>query len=60
MYIVERHFPFRFQQNLNESSMMTGSKVRLTNVHLLILTNDYNNLGIKMRNIEREVKLKRN
>jgi hypothetical protein len=40
--------------------MMTGSKVRLTNGYLLILTTDYNNIGIKVKDIERQIKQKRN
>jgi hypothetical protein len=40
--------------------MMTGSKVRLTNVHSLILTTNHNNIGIKMKDIERQIKQKRN
>jgi hypothetical protein len=39
---------------------MTGSKVKLTTVHSLILTNDHNNIGIKMKEIERQIKQKRN
>ncbi len=45
---------------MNEISMMTGSKVRLTNGYLLILTTDYNNIGIKVKDIERQIKQKRN
>ncbi len=48
------------EPNLNEISMMTGSKVRLTNGYLLILTTDYNNIGIKVKDIERQIKQKRN
>jgi hypothetical protein len=40
--------------------MMTGSKVRLTNVHSLTLTINHNNIGMKMKNIQRQVKPKRN
>ena len=32
--------------------MMTGSKVRLTNVHSLNLTINHNNIGIKIEDIE--------
>ena len=48
MYIIGKHFSCRFQQNLNESYTMTGSKVRMTNVHSLILTIEYNNIVIKI------------
>jgi hypothetical protein len=37
---------------MNEISMMTGSKVRLTI--------DHNNIGIKMKDIERQIKQKTN
>jgi hypothetical protein len=39
---------------------MTGSKVRLTTGHSLILTTDHYDMGIKMKEIQRQVKLKRN
>jgi hypothetical protein len=32
----------------------------LTKVHSLILTTDHNNIGIKIKNIERQIKQKRN
>jgi hypothetical protein len=40
--------------------MITGSKARLTNVHSLILTTYHYNIGIKMKDIERQTKQKRN
>jgi hypothetical protein len=43
MHIIGKHFSYRFQQNLNESYMMIGSKVSLTT--------EYNNIDIKMKNI---------
>ncbi len=48
------------QQNLNEFSKLTHSKVILITVHSLILTTDHNNIGIKMKDIERQIKQKRN
>ena len=39
---------------------MTGSKVRLTTGHSLILTTDYYDMDIKMKDIQRQIKLKRN
>jgi hypothetical protein len=50
----------RIQQNLNESSMMISSKVILTTVHSLNLTVNHNNMGIKMKDIKRQIKQKRN
>ncbi len=43
-----------------DSSMMTGSKVSLTIDHSFILTTDHYDMGIKMKDIQRQVKLKRN
>ncbi len=40
--------------------MMTSSKVMLTNVHSLILTTDHKNMDIKMKDIKRQIKQKRN
>ena len=40
--------------------MMTGSKVSLTIEHSYILTTDHYDMGIKMKDIQRQVKLKRN
>jgi hypothetical protein len=51
MYIVGKHFSYCVQQNLNDSSMMIGSKVKLTTGHSLILTTDHYDMGIKMKNI---------
>lgn len=40
--------------------MMTSSKVTLINVHSLILTTNHNNMGIRMKDVERQIKQKRN
>ncbi len=40
--------------------MINGSQVRLISGHLLILTTNHNNIGIKMKDIERQIKQKRN
>ncbi len=52
IYIVGKNFSFWFQQNLNGSSMMSGSKVRLTTGHY--------DMGIKMKDTQRQIILKRN
>jgi hypothetical protein len=41
IYIFRKHFLYWFQQDLNESTMINGSKVRLSTGHLLILTPDH-------------------
>jgi hypothetical protein len=40
--------------------MINGSKVKLTTGHSLILATENYNMGIKMKDIQRQVKLKRN
>jgi hypothetical protein len=60
MYIIGKHFLYRFQQNLNENCMMSGLKVMLTNVHSLILTTDHNNIVIEIRMWEDKLNKKRN